>query len=395
MTHAHPADFALHTHASFSEFDETTWNACAFGEKWQAGMAMPNPFISHQFLCLLEESGSIGPGTGWRALPISLTESSGRVAGVAPAFIKSHSYGEYIFDHAFADAYERAGGRYYPKLLLASPFSPVTGPRLLARDQSHATKSVLAGAICQLAERLQLSSAHINFLTAEEQLIAEENGWLSRIDQQFHWQNQSYGDFDEFLATLTSRKRKELKRERKAALENGITIDWITGRDITPDICDRFFEFYMDTASRKWGQPYLTKKFFHLLAEKMAHDTLFIFAKREGSYIAGALNMIGNDTLYGRNWGAVEHHPFLHFEVCYYQAIDFAIERGLKTVEAGAQGGHKLARGYEPTPTFSSHYFPNEGFHKAVGDYLEHERAEVLFHVDVLKGRTPFKQKDD
>ena len=401
MTHGQPPDqhdhdkgaYALHSHASINDFDEDAWNACAFGEAWQASSPYPNPFISHAFLKIMEKSGSVGAGTGWRPMPLSLTNEHHELVAVAPAYIKSHSQGEYVFDHAFADAYFRAGGNYYPKLQIASPFSPVTGPRLLAKDDSPQTRQLLASAITGLVDKLKLSSAHISFMTEQNWNEAAQAGWLQRLDQQFHFLNQGYDCFEDFLATLNARKRKELKRERREALSQDIEIEWLTGADITPEICDIFYEFYLDTSSRKWGAPYLTHAFFHGLRETMAEHTLFIMAKRHGDYIAGAFNMIGADTLFGRNWGAKIQVPFLHFEVCYYQAIDFALKNGLRKVEAGAQGGHKLARGYVPCPTYSAHYFPDQVFYKAVEDYLNHERSEVIYHMDALKNRTPFRKE--
>lgn len=385
----------LQTHKSIREIAEAEWNACAFGSGWTQGERYPNPFISHAFLLALEDSGSVGETTGWQPIPLSLRDEKGTLWAAAPAYLKSHSYGEYVFDHAFADAYYRAGGQYYPKLLVGVPFSPVTGARLLARDGEAHLKLALMEGLQEITRKLRLSSLHINFLTHEEWQLGPEAEMLQRMDQQFHWQNENFASFEDFLSTLNSRKRKELRRERREALEGGITIEWLTGDEIRPEHWEHFFEFYLDTGNRKWGTPYLTEAFFSLLGERMAKDCLLIMARREGRYIAGALNLIGKDTLYGRNWGAVEHHPFLHFEVCYYQAIDYAIANGLKTVEAGAQGGHKLMRGYQPTPTYSLHYMANESFHRAVADYLAHECEEVIFHVEALKARTPFRKSDD
>ena len=385
---------SLETHQSIAAIQPEEWNACAYGDEWKAG-PYPNPFISHAFLRAMEDSGSVGQGTGWQPLPVTLRDETDRLLACAPAYLKGDSYGEYVFDHAWADALHRAGGRYYPKLLIASPFSPVSGPRLLARDGTAETRARLAEGLKVVAQKLQLSSVHINFLPADEWHLVKACGYLQRMDQQFHWQNDGYGSFDEFLARLNARKRKEIRRERREALAPGISIEWLSGKAIKPEHWDTFFEFYTDTGNRKWGTPYLTRDFFHMLGERMAESCLLIMARREGRHIAGALNLIGTQSLFGRHWGCVEHHPFLHFEVCYYQAIDFAIARGLKTVEAGAQGGHKLLRGYEPTPTFSAHWLAHEGFYRAVEDYLRHERAEVSFHVEALRERTPFKRQDD
>lgn len=362
--------------------------------QWDALACTPgtpvNPFVLHAFLKALEDSGSVGPETGWRPAHLELTVD-GRIAGAAPLYVKTHSYGEYVFDQSWADAFARAGGRYYPKLLSAVPFTPATGPRLLAGgDQS--TEDLLALSLQQVAERMRVSSAHLNFVTEALWTRLERFGFLRRTDQQFHWNNNGYARFGDFLTELSSIKRKNLKRERGQALEQGIAIEWITGRDIQERHWDAFYDFYMDTGSRKWGSPYLTRAFFSLVGANMSDHILLIMAKRAGRYIAGALNFIGSDTLYGRNWGAIEHHPFLHFEVCYYQAIDFAIAKGLARVEAGAQGAHKLARGYLPVPTYSLHWIADPGFRTAVARYLEQERAAVAEGIDDLAAHSPFKK---
>ena len=331
--------------------------------------------------------------TGWA--PRHLVAKIGdEVLGVVPCYLKSHSQGEYVFDRGWADAYERAGGRYYPKLQASVPFTPATGPRLLVRaDQDH---QVIGNALVQGLKALcgisEASSVHVTFAREAEWALLAAQGFLQRTDQQFHWHNQGFSTFDDFLATLNSRHRKAMKRERRDALSAGITIHWLTGKDITEDAWDAFFAFYMETGSRKWGRPYLTRKFFALIGETMAEDVLLIMAKRDGRWIAGAINFIGSDTLFGRNWGAVEHHPFLHFEVCYHQAIDYAIAHGLKTVEAGAQGEHKLARGYLPVTTHSAHYIAHPGLRRAVDDYLEHERREVAAIGDYLAEHGPFRK---
>ncbi|MEO1747247.1 MAG: GNAT family N-acetyltransferase, partial [Pseudomonadota bacterium] len=298
--------------------------------------------------------------------------------------------------HAWADAYERAGGRYYPKLQSSVPFTPANGPRLLtsANINPEAGRVALASAMAQLAEKMGLSSAHVTFATQPDVEAMEKCGFLHRTDQQFHFQNTGYGSYGAFLETLSSRKRKNLKKEREGAKANGIEIEWLTGSDLTESVLDTFFAFYTDTGNRKWGRPYLTRNFFSLIADRMADDVLLVMAKRDGRHIAGAINFIGSDTIFGRHWGCVEHHPFLHFEVCYHQAIDYAIENGLKVVEAGAQGEHKLARGYLPVTTHSAHYIPHEGFRRAIADYLEHERGDVERFGKILTRAAPFKKTD-
>jgi hypothetical protein len=366
---------------------------------WDGLAAAPgepvHPFVRHAFLLALEQSGSVGGKTGWTPAHVALSAGE-RLQGLAPMYVKSHSYGEYVFDHGWAEAYERAGGRYFPKLLCAAPFTPVTGPRFLTGGDAAAEAQLMA-ALPQFAAHFKASSVHVNFPDEGLWRRLGESGYLLRQDQQFHWENAGYTDFAEFLGALSSIKRKNLRRERAQALEAGIEIEWITGGDLREHHWDAFFEFYMDTGSRKWGSPYLTRKFFSLAGASMPEQILLVMAKREGRYVAGALNFIGADTLYGRNWGAIEHHPFLHFEVCYYQAIDFAIARGLRRVEAGAQGAHKLARGYLPTPTYSAHWIADPGFRRAVADYLKRERAAVAERIEELSERSPFRkgQPDD
>ncbi|MGV3457831.1 GNAT family N-acetyltransferase [Sphingomonas sp.] len=356
------------------------WDACA-GDR--------NPFLSHAFLSALEASGSVGPATGWQSLPIVIEDTNGIPAAIAPAYAKSHSQGEYVFDHAWADAWERAGGRYYPKIQVAVPFTPVPGPRLLLRDPALAP-ALIAG-IAALTDNNRLSSAHATFVDEAQLPLFEQAGWLIRAGTQFHWHNRDYADFDAFLADLSSRKRKAIRKERARAVE-GLTIRHLTGAEITDAHWDAFWVFYQDTGSRKWGRPYLTRPFFSLLGEAMGDRLLLMFAERDGRPIAGALNLIGGDALYGRYWGCVEDVPFLHFELCYYQAIEAAIARGLPRVEAGAQGEHKLARGYVPVTTWSAHYIPDPGFRRAIEEYLAREREAVAQEQEFLGELTPFKR---
>jgi predicted N-acyltransferase len=369
-------------------------------DEWDAllGASDParNPFSSHDFLTAAEASGSAAKEAGWLPHHIAITGEGGRLAAAAPIYVKSHSYGEYVFDWAWADAFERAGGRYYPKLLCAVPFSPVTGPRLLCPrdDDGRLARSLLAGMVA-LARKLEVSSVHINFLTRAELKIAGDAGFLQREGRQFHWENPGYKDFDEFLAALSSRKRKNIRKERARAVESDIEVRGLTGADIRPEHWDAFFDFYMDTASRKWGHPYLTRQFFEELGARLADNTLLVMAFRSGRPIAGALNLFSGDTLFGRNWGCAEDHPFLHFECCYYQAMDFAIERGLKRVEAGAGGRHKLSRGYMPAATYSAHWVEDAGFRQALARFLEAERREVGFERAALSTSTPFRNTDD
>ena len=367
------------------------WDACANPDS-----QVYNPFLRHAFLLALEESGSAVSKTGWLGQHLVLEDADGHVQAVMPLYLKNHSQGEYIFDYGWADAFHRAGGDYYPKLLCAIPFTPAGGRRLLVRDGPNAAgyeTSLLAGSLT-LLDKLQSSSLHINFLPEESWDQLGQQGFLQRTDQQFHWVNDGYRSFDEFLDALASRKRKNLRKERLKALENGIEIDWLTGSDLTEEHWDAFFHFYIDTGQRKWGTPYLTRAFFAQINENMPDDILLIMAKRDGHYIAGALNFIGGDTLFGRNWGCIEEHPFLHFELCYYQAIDFAISRGLHRVEAGAQGTHKLARGYVPHRTYSAHYIAHAGLRDAVGNYLESERKYVDNDIAALSNHTPFRKGD-
>jgi len=357
--------------------------------EWDACAGPDNPFVSHAFLSILEESGSVGGRSGWQALPVVVDDADGRAAAVAPAYAKSHSQGEYVFDHGWADAWERAGGSYYPKLQVAAPFSPVPGPRLLLRDPALAP--ALIGALEAVADRNGLSSAHATFISPDQLPLFEAAGWLLREGTQFHWRNNGYSTFDDFLADLASRKRKAIRKERAAALD-GLTVRHLTGPDLTEAHWDAFWRFYQDTGSRKWGRPYLTRRFFSLLGERMGDATLLMLAERDGRPIAGALNLIGSETLYGRYWGCTEEVPFLHFELCYYQAIEAAIARGLRFVEAGAQGEHKLARGYSPVATWSAHYIPDPGFRRAVADFLARERLGAEAERAYLSELTPFRR---
>jgi predicted N-acyltransferase len=368
------------------------WDACANPDS-----QVYNPFLRHAFLLAMEESGSAVSETGWLGQHLVLEDADGTVQAVMPLYLKNHSQGEYIFDYGWADAFHRAGGNYYPKLLSAVPFTPAGGRRLLVRDSPNAAgyeTSLLAGSLTRL-DKLQSSSLHFNFLPEDSWEALGRQGFLQRTDQQFHWLNDGYQSFDGFLEALASRKRKNLRKERAKALENGIEVEWLTGETLTEAHWDAFFHFYMDTGQRKWGTPYLTRRFFSMINDCMADDILLIMAKRDGQYIAGALNFIGGDTLFGRNWGCIEDHPFLHFELCYYQAIDFAIARGLKRAEAGAQGTHKLARGYVPHRTYSAHYIAHEGLREAVGNYLESERQYVDNDIAVLSNHTPFRKGEN
>ncbi len=362
---------------------------------WDACAGDGDPFLSHAFLAALEESGCVHGQTGWGPVHLLLDDpQGGPPAGCVPLYVKSHSRGEFIFDYGWADAYERAGGRYYPKLLAAVPFTPATGSRLLVRrglDKVTVQRQLAAGLI-GAAEHLNIATVSVNFLPEDEWDLLEDADFLKRADQQYHWYNQGYGSFDDFLDELSSRKRKTIRRERRGALENDIEIEWISGADLTEAHWDAFYQFYTDTGSRKWGSPYLNRAFFSLITESMADRILLIMCRRQGRYIAGALNLIGDEALFGRYWGCIEDHPFLHFEVCYYQAIDYAIRHGLARVEAGAQGPHKIARGYRPTRTHSAHYIRDQGFRDAVANYLEHERTEVGNDIEYLAERGPFRK---
>ncbi|WP_343080641.1 GNAT family N-acetyltransferase [Ostreiculturibacter nitratireducens] len=377
--------------SAISEIPAAEWDACACPEAADGGRPS-DPFTTHRFLSALETSGSVGRGTGWRPAHL-VARLGGEVIATAPMYTKSHSQGEYIFDHAWADAWERAGGRYYPKLQMAVPFTPVTGRRLLTRPGWEDTgRAALLEAAIRVTVSARYSSLHITFCTAEEADAGERMGLLRRKTQQFHWENRGYEDFDAFLADLSSRKRKAIRKERERAQGFGGTIRMLTGDQIEPAHWDAFWTFYQDTGSRKWGRPYLTRAFFDIAHDSLRDDCLLILAEREGRPIAGALNLIGRHTLFGRYWGAIEDHPFLHFECCYYQAIDYAIANGLARVEAGAQGEHKLARGYLPTETHSLHWMGDPGFRDAVARYLEAERSAVGEEIAYLSAFGPFRR---
>ncbi|TNV11475.1 GNAT family N-acetyltransferase [Brucella pecoris] len=382
--------FVLRVVENISEFTANEWNSLVGASRQDINY---NPFITRDFLLALEKSGSVSQKAGWLPRHLRLEDDQGRLIGAVPNYLKGHSQGEYVFDHGWADAFERAGGRYYPKFQAAVPFTPATGPRLLnhAAYESEAVRLALAGGLRELADQTGVSSAHVTFALPDEIFALERAGFLHRTDQQFHFKNNNFKSYDDFLNELVSRKRKALKKERREALSDGIEIDWLTGSDLTEVVWDDFFRFYMDTGSRKWGRPYLNRQFFSLIGESMAEDILLVMAKRNGRYIAGAINFIGGNTLFGRHWGCIEDHPYLHFEVCYHQAIDFAIDRKLSVVEAGAQGEHKIARGYVPVTTHSAHYIVHEGFRNAVRDYLDHERREVEQIQSALEEHSPFR----
>jgi len=387
------AEYSIRVAAGIGAFTCDEWNGLGGTTRGDTENGY-NPLVSYAFLSALEDSGCAVRRTGWQGHHLRLETAQGRLLGAVPCYLKSHSQGEYVFDHGWSDAFERAGGRYYPKLQCAVPFTPVTGPRLLVGkgEDSSTVKAGLAAGLRAVTEKLGVSSAHVTFAPQDDVEALEGAGFLHRTDQQFHFFNEGFSTYDDFLATLASRKRKAMKKERREALADGISIDWLTGKDLTEKAWDDFFAFYIDTGSRKWGRPYLTREFFSLIGERMAEDILLVMAKRGGRYIAGAINFIGSDALYGRNWGCIEDHPFLHFEVCYHQAIDFAIERKLKVVEAGAQGEHKLARGYRPVTMHSAHYLAHPGLRNAVADYLKRERREVERMSEYLEEHTPFRK---
>ena len=376
-------------HQGVGEIAAADWDACAAPEAADGGRPL-DPFTTHRFLHALERSGSVGPGTGWTPRPL-VARAGGEVIAVAALYLKTHSQGEYVFDHGWADAFERAGGRYYPKLQLAVPFSPVPGRRLLTRPGHEAEgRAALLSALADLCTGSDLSSAHLTFCTEAEAETAEAAGFLRREGLQFHWQNNGYADYEEFLAALSSRKRKALRRERARAQEFGGEIEMLTGDAIRPEHWDALWAFYQDTGARKWGQPYLTRAFFDALHE-MRDDVLLVIAARAGAPVAGALNLIGREALYGRYWGCLEDHAFLHFELCYHRAIDYAIAHRLARVEAGAQGEHKLARGYLPVPTHSAHFIAHPGFRRAVAQFLEAERPAIAADIAALAAEGPYR----
>ena len=379
-----------------ADINQEQWDACAnpvlVSDKDYRSY---DPFVSYDFLNALEESQSAVPDTGWAPRHLILEDKNGLLLGAVPMYIKNHSRGEYVFDYQWADAFEHAGGFYYPKLQVSIPFTPVTGRRLLVCPGKHekTLETVLVEGCMQAAKQLAVSSLHFTFLNREHADRLEESGFLRRTDQQFHWQNEGYDDFRDFLAALSSKKRRNIQRERRIALENGIQIELLTGTEITESHWDAFFRFYMDTGSRKWGTPYLTRRFFSMVGASMANQILLIMCRLGENYVAGALNFIGGDCLYGRYWGALGDFPFLHFEVCYYQAIEYAIQHKLSFVEAGAQGEHKLARGYLPHQTHSAHWIANDSFRSAIADYLVSERRYVSENIQIWHEHSPFRSE--
>ena len=393
------AEYQIRVLSSLDQIEPDQWNRlppqCA-GLAKDSPPKPANPFLSHEFLYALEKSGSADASTGWLGQHLILESDKGVLIGALPCYLKNHSQGEYVFDHGWADAFMRAGGDYYPKLQSCIPFTPATGPRLLVPEgaNAQASKMALAQGLRQLTERHGASSAHITFMEEDEADFLESQDYLRRTDQQFHWKNRDFTDFENFLASLSSRKRKNIRKERKTALKSGdLEIEHLTGDQLTEEIWDIFFRFYMDTGSRKWGKPYLTREFYSLIGKSMADQILLIMVKRDGRYVAGAINFIGDDCLYGRHWGCIEDHPLLHFEVCYYQAIEFAITHNLSRVEAGAQGDHKLSRGYEPVTTHSTHWIAHPGLRDAIEDYLQSERHHVQLENEALMAHSPFKKE--
>ena len=408
------SDLTLRSIRAIEEIAPETWDACANPQNPSGALQtnsadVPsdidrlrfeeryNPFLSHRFLLALERSRSAVAKQGWAASHLLVEDADGNLLACAPAYLKSHSMGEYVFDQTWADAYERAGGDYYPKLQICVPFTPVTGRRLLVADTPRAQKArtTLIAGLQALRAQAGASSSHVTFPTQEDYVALSEAGWLKRSGKQFHFLNRGYADFDAFLAALASRKRKNIRKEREQALAAGLDVHLLTGDAITEEHWDAFFAFYIDTGSRKWGRPYLTRAFFTEVGRVMPERILLAMAKRDGRWIAGAINFIGDDALYGRNWGCIEDHPFLHFELCYYRAIDFALERNMLRVEAGAQGEHKLARGYEPVETFSAHEFADARLSSAVEDFLRRERAHVEAEIEVYGEHVPFKKGEN
>jgi uncharacterized protein len=373
----------LTLHQRIADIDPADWDACA-------GTA--NPFVSHAFLSAAEDSGSAGPKTGWLPQHAVLRDAAGRVVACAPMYAKSHSYGEYVFDHGWAHAFERAGGNYYPKLQVAVPFSPVPGPRLLCRPDSDVPPGALAGALAQACRELDVSSVHVTFCTDTDQAALEQEGWLPRIGMQFHWDNAGYATFDDFLSALSSRKRKTIRRERRDANAAGLEFLTLRGPEITEKQWDAFYRFYTSTVDRKWGSAYLTRRFFTLLGQRLGERVVLMLATHKGKPVAGALNLAGTDALYGRNWGCAGDFPFLHFELCYYRAIDYAIANGLRRVEAGAQGQHKIQRGYLPARTWSAHWIAHRGLRRAIAEFLDLERPSIEAEMAALAEDSPFRK---
>ncbi|WP_336812975.1 GNAT family N-acetyltransferase [Bosea sp. MMO-172] len=408
MSEAGNGDLTVRVATSLKAVPAGAWNACANPHALADAISAPaapladpaldrdNPFVSHEFLMALEDSRCIGGRTGWSPAYLLVEDEAGQLLAAAPSFLKSHSQGEYVFDHSWADAYERAGGRYYPKLQVAAPFTPATGPRLLVADTPRAeeARAALIGGLEALRGQTQASSVHVTFAQEPDIAALKQAGYIERNDLQFHWQNEGFATYDDFLATLASRKRKALKRERREALSAGITIDVLSGNDLTETVWDDFFSFYEDTGARKWGRPYLNRAFFSAVGAAMGERIVLVMAKRAGRHIAGAINFRGANTLYGRNWGCIEDHPFLHFEVCYHQAIDYAIAHGLARVEAGAQGEHKLARGYRPVITRSLHQIADPGLRRPVAAYLAQEREQIAAAREALAVESPFRKTD-
>ena len=371
--------------ASIQEIGQQVWDSCAHPTGTEV-----DPFVGFAFLNALEQSGSVAAETGWAPYHLVLESEAQETVAVMPLYLKSHSQGEYIFDYSWADAFERAGGNYYPKFLSAVPFTPATGRRLLSR--SNELNDYLSEGLRTVSEELGVSSVHLNFVDQEQWQALGKQGWLQRTHKQYHWLNQGYTDFEDFLSYLSSKKRKNIRRERRDARANDIEIELVTGSDIREHHWDSFYQFYIDTGNRKWGRPYLTREFFSLVGQHMAERILLVMCKRAGSYVAGAINFIGDSCLFGRNWGCIEDHPFLHFEVCYYQAIEYAIDHKLARVEAGAQGEHKLARGYLPTQTYSAHWIAHSGFKEAVDRFLKEERIHVTEEIDYIEQYSPFRK---
>ena len=374
--------------SSLKDVDPKLWNACA---------GQQNPFVQYNFLSALEDSGSASAETGWACQHLIVENANhDKYLGVAPIYLKSHSYGEYVFDWGWADAYDRAGGQYFPKLLCGVPFTPVTGPRLMvlpaAENHKDSIQNALIDAMTQIAQQLNLSSIHVNFSKKDEWKLISEKGFLQRQGQQFHWENKGYKNFDEFLTDLSSRKRKNIRKERSNVQVAGLDIQTLTGTDITEAHWDVFYDFYRNTSDRKWGYAYLNRNFFSLLGERCRQNVILIYAEMNGSPIAGALNLAGADCLFGRNWGSNSKFKFLHFEACYYRAIDYAIATGLKRVEAGAQGPHKIQRGYLPSPTYSAHWIANQSFREAVAHFLEEERLGIKAEMKFNRAHSPFRK---
>jgi predicted N-acyltransferase len=408
LSEAEGGDLTVRVATSLKAVPAGAWNACANPHALADALSAPaapsddpapdrdNPFVSHEFLTALEDSRCVGGRTGWSPAYLLVEDDAGELLAATPSFLKSHSQGEYVFDHSWADAYERAGGRYYPKLQVAAPFTPATGPRLLVADTPRAdeARAALIDGLEALRGQTQSSSVHVTFAQEPDIAALKQAGYIERNDLQFHWQNEGFATYDDFLATLASRKRKALKRERREALASGISIDVLSGNDLSEAVWDDFFAFYEDTGARKWGRPYLNRAFFSAVGAAMGERIVLVMAKRAGRYIAGAINFRGANTLYGRNWGCIEDHPFLHFEVCYHQAIDYAIAHGLTRVEAGAQGEHKLARGYRPVITRSLHHIADPGLRRPVAAYLAQEREQIAAAREALAVESPFRKTD-